>query len=153
VARGQLLIGLIIVVLSALTDLIDGAMARARGKSSRFGAFLDSTMDRVADGAVFASLAFWLVNAGRLAPAAAALVCLVAGYIVSYAKARAEGLGMSCNVGIAERAERLILVGIGALLSLFGVPYALDAALWLIAALSLITVWQRMIYVYRQAGS
>ena len=151
-ARGKLLAAVVIVTLSGLADLLDGAMARARGRTSRFGAFLDSTMDRVADGAVFASLAFWLGRTDRPAAAAAALLCLVAGQIVSYAKARAEGLGMTCNVGIAERPERLIIIGVGALLAVFTTPYALDVALWLLAVLSVVTIGQRMVHVYRQDG-
>ena len=150
VARGELLIGTVVVTLSMLTDMLDGAVARASGESSRFGAFLDSTMDRVADGAVFGSLAFWLATADRPASAAAALLCLVGGQVVSYAKARAEGLGIDCNVGIAERGERLVLIGVGAVVSLAGVPYAFDVALWLLATLTLVTVWQRVAHVRRR---
>ncbi|MEV6524794.1 phosphatidylinositol phosphate synthase [Longispora sp. NPDC051575] len=152
VARGHFLVGLVIVTLSCLTDLIDGAMARAKGTASRFGAFLDSTMDRVADGAIFGALAYWFGTTGHPWPAAAALLALVLGQVVSYAKARAEGLGMTCNVGIAERPERLILIGIGGLLAGLGVPYGLDVVLWLLVALSGITVWQRIAHVYRQAS-
>jgi CDP-diacylglycerol--glycerol-3-phosphate 3-phosphatidyltransferase len=148
--RGQLVIATVIVTLSAFTDLIDGSMARQRGTGRRFGAFLDSTMDRVADGAVFGSVAYWLGTQGRHWAAAAALICLVAGLIVSYAKARAEGLGLTANVGLAERAERLILLGVGGLAAGFGWRYGLDIALWLLAALSVITVGQRIATVYRQ---
>ncbi|WP_018350157.1 phosphatidylinositol phosphate synthase [Longispora albida] len=150
VTRGHILTGLIIVTLSCLTDLVDGAMARAKGGGSTFGAFLDSTMDRVADGAIFGSLAFWLGTQDRPWAAGAALLALVLGQVVSYAKARAEGLGMTCNVGVAERPERLILIGIGGLGSMAW-PWFMDGALWLLAVLSLITVWQRMAHVYRQA--
>lgn len=150
-ARGELITGLIIVTLSALTDLLDGTMARLRGGASRFGAFLDSSMDRVADGAIFGSVAYWLAVSGDRPGAVAALICLVAGGIVSYVKARAEGLGMSCDVGVAERPERLILVGVGGLLTGFGVGWGLPAALWLLALLSLVTIWQRVAHVYRQA--
>ncbi|WBB99124.1 CDP-alcohol phosphatidyltransferase family protein [Solwaraspora sp. WMMA2080] len=149
-ARGHLITGLVIVTLSALTDVLDGTMARLRGGSSTFGAFLDSSMDRIADGAIFGSVAYWLAVSGNRAGAVAALICLVAGGIVSYVKARAEGLGMTCNVGVAERAERLILVGVGGLLSGLGVSWGLPAALWLLAALSLVTVWQRIAHVHQQ---
>lgn len=151
VARGHLLAGTLIVTVSVMTDMLDGAMARARGRPSRFGAFLDSTMDRIADGAIFGSLAFWLATTGRPASAAAALICLVAGQVVSYARARAEGLGISCTVGVAERGERLVVAGVGGLLGGLGVPYVLAGALWLLAALSAITVIQRVAHVYRQA--
>lgn len=150
VARGHLLLGTIAVTLCVLTDLVDGAMARARGRASRFGAFLDSTMDRIADGAVFGSLAYWLATTGRPAAAAAALTCLVAGAVVSYAKARAEGLGLDCAVGIAERSERLILAGIAAVIEMAGVRHSLTVGLWLLAALAAVTVGQRIRWVWRQ---
>ncbi len=150
-ARGHLVAGALIVTVFALTDLLDGTMARMRGGSSRFGAFLDSSMDRVADGAVFGAVAYWLATQGDRLGVAAALICLVAGSLVSYVKARAEGLGMTANVGIAERTERLIIVGVGGLLTGFNVSWGLTAALWLLAAVSLFTVGQRIACVYRQA--
>jgi CDP-diacylglycerol---glycerol-3-phosphate 3-phosphatidyltransferase len=149
-ARGHLIWGTVIITVLAFTDMVDGSMARQRGRAGKFGAFLDSTMDRIADGAVFGSVVYWLGTQGRHAAAAAGLICLVAGQIISYSKARAESLGMTANVGIAERAERLVLVGAGALLAGFGLKYALDVALWLLAAVSLVTIGQRMITVYRQ---
>jgi CDP-diacylglycerol---glycerol-3-phosphate 3-phosphatidyltransferase len=149
-ARGHLIIATVIVTLCAFTDMLDGSMARQSGRKGRFGAFWDSTMDRVADGAVFASLAYWLATQGRYAALAGALLCLVSGQIISYAKARAEGLGMTAHVGIAERAERLVLVGLGGLLTGLGVKYAIDVALWLLAALSVFTAGQRVVTVYRQ---
>jgi CDP-diacylglycerol--glycerol-3-phosphate 3-phosphatidyltransferase len=147
--RGHLITALVIVTVSALTDMLDGSMARQRGASSRFGALLDSTMDRVADGAIFAAVAYWLAVSGDRWGAVAALLCLVTGQIVSYVKARAEGLGMECNVGIAERPERLIIIGVGGLLAGFGVDWGLPAVLWLLAALSVVTVGQRIAHVYR----
>ncbi|WBB52197.1 phosphatidylinositol phosphate synthase [Verrucosispora sp. WMMD573] len=150
-ARGHLVAGALIVTVFALTDLLDGTMARMSGGSTRFGAFLDSSMDRVADSAVFGAVAFYLATEGNQAGVAAALICLAAGGLVSYVKARAEGLGMTCNVGIAERTERLLIVGVGGLLAGFGLTVALPIALWLLAAVSLFTVGQRMRHVYRQA--
>lgn len=152
VVRGQILAGLLIITGSMLTDMLDGAIARARGTAHRFGAFLDSTMDRVADGAVFGSLAYWLAVTGQRYALAAALVCLVTGQLVSYAKARAEGLGISCDVGIAERTERLILLGLGGIAWLLGVPYAFEVSLTLLAVLSLVTVVQRVLHVRRASG-
>ncbi|GAA2699697.1 phosphatidylinositol phosphate synthase [Micromonospora olivasterospora] len=150
-ARGHLVAGALFVTVFALTDLLDGTMARMSGGSTRFGAFLDSSMDRVADSAVFGAVAYWLATQGDHAGVAAALLCLAAGGLVSYVKARAEGLGMTCNVGIAERTERLLIVGVGGLLTGLGVPYALQIALWLLAAVSVFTVGQRIRHVYRQA--
>jgi CDP-diacylglycerol--glycerol-3-phosphate 3-phosphatidyltransferase len=147
--RGHLTIATFVITAFALTDLLDGAMARARGTTSRFGALLDSTMDRIADGAVFGSLAYWLAVTGQRANLVATLICLIAGQVVSYVKARAEGLGLSANVGIAERFERLVILGLGGIGHGLGVPYALDVALWLLAALSLVTVGQRIWHVRR----
>src|SRR5215467_14056549 len=109
-----------------VTDMLDGALARIKGSTGVFGAFLDSTLDRVSDSAVFAGITIWLATGGHNKTlAAVALFCLVVGGLVSYAKARAEGVGLSCDVGIAERAERLLigLVAIG--LAGLGVPYVL----------------------------
>ncbi|MEH0973982.1 CDP-alcohol phosphatidyltransferase family protein [Micromonospora sp. CPCC 205546] len=150
-ARGHLVAGALIVTFFALTDLLDGTMARMSGGSTKFGAFLDSSMDRVADSAVFGAVAYWLATQHQYSGVAAALLCLAAGGLVSYVKARAEGLGMTCNVGIAERTERLLIVGVGGLLTGVGVDPALEIALWLLAAVSIFTVGQRMAHVYRQA--
>jgi CDP-diacylglycerol--glycerol-3-phosphate 3-phosphatidyltransferase len=150
-ARGHLVAGALVVAFFSLTDMLDGTMARLRGGSTRFGALLDSSMDRISDGAVFGAVAYWLATQGDRPGVAAALICLVAGGLVSYVKARAEGLGMTCNVGVAERTERLLIVGVGALLAGLGLDWALPAALWLLAAVALFTVGQRIAHVYQQA--
>lgn len=149
-ARGHIFIGLVIVTLSALTDMIDGAMARARGSSGRFGALLDSTSDRIADGVIFGSVAYWFAVTGHHRASIVTTVCLVSGLVVSYVKARAEGLGFDCNVGLVERPERLIAIGFGGLLEIFDVPYGFEVVLWILAATSVYTVWQRMAHVYRR---
>jgi CDP-diacylglycerol--glycerol-3-phosphate 3-phosphatidyltransferase len=149
-ARGQLVIATVIVTLSAFTDLVDGTMARMSGRRGKFGAFLDSTMDRVADGAIFGAVAYWLAGQHRWSGEIAALICLLAGQVVSYAKARAEGLGMTANIGVAERAERLIIIGLGGLFGELVWKYALDVSLWVLAVLSVITIGQRIATVYRQ---
>ena len=148
--RGHLVAATLVITVCALLDVLDGVMARLSGRSSRFGALLDSTGDRVADAAVFGALAYWLAVTGRHWTGVAALLALVLGMLVSYVKARAEGLGLTANVGIAERFERLVIIGLGGLAYGFGVPYALEAALWLLVALSAVTVVQRMVHVYRQ---
>jgi CDP-diacylglycerol--glycerol-3-phosphate 3-phosphatidyltransferase len=150
---GHLLAGTFVVWGFAMFDLLDGAMARARGSGTTFGAVLDASCDRVADGALFAGLTWYaFVVAGSRPLAAAALLCLVLGQVISYIKARAEASGLSANVGLVERAERLIIALVGAGLDGFGVPYALDVALWLLVGLSAVTVAQRMIVVARGAG-
>jgi CDP-diacylglycerol---glycerol-3-phosphate 3-phosphatidyltransferase len=149
-ARGRLVVATVVVTLCALLDVLDGAMARARGRTSRFGGLLDSVMDRVADGSIFAALTWWLLTSGQRASALAALICLVGGQVVSYVRARAEGLGLRGDVGIAERLERLIIIGVGALLWGSGLRWALPVALWLLAGLSVITIGQRIGYVWVQ---
>jgi CDP-diacylglycerol--glycerol-3-phosphate 3-phosphatidyltransferase len=150
---GHLFIGTVVCTVFVLTDMLDGALARITGSSGVFGAFLDSTLDRVADSAVFGGIAIWLAGGGHDRPLAlVALFCLVTGGLVSYAKARAEGLGLRCDVGIAERSERLLigLVAIG--LAGLGVPYVLPAGLWILAVLSAITFGQR-VYAVRKAAT
>jgi CDP-diacylglycerol--glycerol-3-phosphate 3-phosphatidyltransferase len=153
-ARGYLVAGALVVTFFALTDILDGTMARLRGGPTRFGALLDSSMDRIADSAVFGAVAYWLASQGDLWGLVAALICLAGGQLVSYVKARAEGLGLTCNVGIAERAERLIIVGIGGMLTgLFGISWGLTAALWVLAVLTVITIGQRIAHVHREAAA
>lgn len=153
-ARGYLVTAALVITVFALTDLLDGTMARMRGGSTRFGALLDSSMDRIADGAIFGAVAYWLAGRGDRWGLVAALICLAGGQVVSYVKARAEGLGMTCNVGIAERPERLITVGVGGLLTgALHISWGLTAALWVLSVLSVITIGQRMAHVYRVADT
>ncbi|HEX6932165.1 MAG TPA: CDP-alcohol phosphatidyltransferase family protein [Streptosporangiaceae bacterium] len=151
---GHLFAGTMVCTGFVLTDMLDGTLARIQGSTGVFGAFLDSTLDRISDAAVFAGIAIWLATGGhdRLL-AAVALFCLIAGLLVSYAKARAEGVGLSCDVGIAERAERLLigLVAIG--LAGLGVPYVLPIGLWILAALSAFTFGQRVWAVRKAAAA
>ncbi|MEV4299893.1 phosphatidylinositol phosphate synthase [Microbispora rosea] len=150
---GHLFAGTLVITFFVLADLLDGVLARMTGKGSTWGAFLDSTLDRLGDSSIFSGLILYFVlkDDPEIVLAIVALFCLVAGALVSYAKARAEGLGMTANVGIAERGERLVVVLVAAGLSGLGVPYVLAAGLWLLAAASAVTVVQRMVHVYRQA--
>ncbi|GIH94355.1 phosphatidylinositol phosphate synthase [Planobispora siamensis] len=151
--RGQLFAGTMVITFFVLADLLDGVMARMTGPGSVWGAFLDSTLDRVGDAAIFSGILLWFVVSDEMVLAGVALFCLVAGALVSYVKARAEGLGLTCDVGLAERPERLVvgLVSIG--LSGLGVPYILPVGLWLLAVASAVTVVQRLLHVRRQAAS
>ena len=150
--RGQLFFGTLGVTVFVLFDLVDGAMARAKGKGTPFGAVLDSTCDRIADGALFAALTWWALGVGQARVlGVAALICLVAGQLISYIKARAEGAGLRVVGGLVERAERLILALVGTGLAGLGVPYALDVALWVLAAASVWTVGQRLAEARRSA--
>lgn len=148
--RGWFWVGTVVIAVFIFSDLLDGTMARLSGRSGPWGAFLDSTLDRVGDGAIFASLLIWFSRTEEWGMVTAVTICLIGGTVISYAKARAEGLGMTCNTGIAERSERLLIVLVPTFLAGVGVPYIQPVALWVLAALSLLTVWQRMRYVYRQ---
>lgn len=150
--RDQLLVGTIAVTVFVLFDVLDGAVARARGHGTPFGAVLDAACDRVADGALFVGLTWWCFEVADDRPlAAAALFCLVSAQVISYIKARAEANGLSADGGMVERAERFIIALVGAGLTGLGVPFALDIALWLLAGLQLVTVIQRMLVVRRSA--
>ena len=150
---GELFWGTVVITIFVFSDIIDGLMARMLGRSGKRGAFLDSTLDRVGDGAVFAGIVVWFYTGGNNHfIAAMALTCLVLGSIVSYAKARAEGLGMTANVGIAERSDRLVVVLVATGLVGLGIPEAvLTVVLVLLALASLVTVFQRVGTVRRQA--
>jgi CDP-diacylglycerol--glycerol-3-phosphate 3-phosphatidyltransferase len=153
VATGHLFWGAFTVTVFVLLDMLDGALARARGGGSVFGAVLDSTGDRAADAAIFGALVWWFAGSGdnRLI-VALALLCLVLGVLTSYIKARAEGVGLSCDVGVVERTERLILVLVGTGFTGLGIPYALHVTLWVLLAGSAVTVAQRFVAVRRSAA-
>lgn len=150
---GQLWWGTLFITAFIFSDVIDGIMARMQESGGRWGNFLDSTLDRVADGALFAGVAVWFFTGGADTPIAiAAVVCLVLGMVVSYARAKAEALGFHANVGIAERAERLVSVLVVTGFTGLGLPtVVLFVTLCLLALASLVTVVQRIIAVHRQS--
>jgi CDP-diacylglycerol--glycerol-3-phosphate 3-phosphatidyltransferase len=150
---GQLWWGTLFITAFIFSDVLDGIMARMREVGSRWGNFLDSTLDRIADGALFSGVAVWFFTGGANVPVAvAAVVCLVLGMVVSYARAKAESLGFTANVGIAERAERLVSVLVVTGFTGLGLPeVVLLVTLLLLAVASLITVVQRVVSVRRQA--
>ena len=142
---GHLLAGTIVCTVFVFADMLDGALARVKGTSGAWGAFLDSTLDRVADASIFGGIAAWLVLGGHATLlAGVAVFCLAAGMLVSYAKARAEGLGVRCDVGIAERSERLVIALVAIGLTGLGVRYVLPVGLWVLAVASVITLAQRV---------
>lgn len=154
--RGSFFWGTVVITLFIFSDTLDGNMARMSGRSSVWGAYLDSTLDRVGDAAIFGALVLWYAGDGdNLVMAGLALACLILGMVVSYSKARAEGLGMTANVGIAERSERLVAVLVTT--GLVGIPWlhlptaVLGVVLALLAIASLVTVLQRMLTVRSQA--
>lgn len=151
--RHEFFWGTIVITLFVFSDTVDGVMARMSGRSGKWGAYLDSTLDRVGDSAIFGGLVLWYAGRGDdFLMAGLALACLILGSVVSYAKARAEGLGFSANVGIAERADRLVAVLVVTGLVGLGLPeVVLTVVLALLAVASLVTVFQRMLLVRRQA--
>jgi CDP-diacylglycerol--glycerol-3-phosphate 3-phosphatidyltransferase len=150
---GHLFAGAAVCTVFVLADMLDGALARVTGTSGAWGAFLDSTLDRLGDAAIFAGLAAWLARGGHQSLlAGVAVFCLVAGAMVSYARARAEGLGVKADVGLAERSERIVIILVSTGVSGLGVPYVLPVGLWLLAALSTITFGQRVLVVRRAIG-
>ena len=151
--RHEFFWGTVVVTLFVFSDTVDGVMARMSGRSGNWGAYLDSTLDRFGDAAVFGGLVLWYAGGGDDdLMAALALACLILGSVVSYAKARAEGLGWTANVGIAERADRLVAVLVTTGLCGLGLPeVVLGVVLALLAVASLVTVVQRMLLVRKQA--
>jgi phosphatidylinositol phosphate synthase len=158
---GHLFWGTMVIWLFVMFDMLDGAMARARGGGTRYGAVLDATCDRVADGAIFAGLAWWSVYHANSKPLlAATLICLVSSQVISYAKARAEASGLSADGGLIERPDRLIIVlvgagftGIGGYWNIHWLTYAVYVAMWALAAASVVTVFQRVLAVRNSAGA
>jgi CDP-diacylglycerol---glycerol-3-phosphate 3-phosphatidyltransferase len=151
--RGMWFTGTLLIWGFVMLDMVDGAVARAGGRGSKFGAVLDSSCDRIADAAVFGTIAWYFAMHGQKWMVLAALLCLVLGSLTSYIRARAEGVGLTATVGIAERADRLIIVLVGTGLSgdFLHVPYVQAIALWSLVAASTVTVCQRFATVYRQS--
>ncbi len=149
IAKGYFLAGGLVVLFAGAFDLLDGPVARATGKTSRFGGFLDSTLDRLSEAAVLAGiLAYYaFFEEGTWEPLLA-YACFVGSVMVSYLRARAEGLGVKCEVGIFTRAERVIVMSIGLM---FGQRYdlAIPIMLGIITVLAFFTVAQRLIHVQR----
>jgi CDP-diacylglycerol--glycerol-3-phosphate 3-phosphatidyltransferase len=158
-ALGKIHWGGVLLLISGLFDMMDGRVAREGGMSTPFGAFFDSTLDRVGESALFTGIAVFFLRGG-VAPerlTLAVLACFVAlatSLLVSYARARAEGLGLTCKVGIAQRAERVVLLGAPTMF--FGAGNSGALLFWIVVVLALattVTVVQRVIYVARAAGA
>jgi CDP-diacylglycerol--glycerol-3-phosphate 3-phosphatidyltransferase len=151
VASGALLWGAAILTAGSLLDAVDGALARATGGTTPFGGFLDSTLDRAAEAVLYGGVAGYYLAAARdpAIPVLLALTALTGSFLVSYTRARAEGLGLSAEVGLAPRMERLVLVIGGIGLAGIGFEIALIIALAVVAALSVATTVQRIWHVHR----
>ncbi|MFZ5492114.1 MAG: CDP-alcohol phosphatidyltransferase family protein [Pseudomonadota bacterium] len=141
IGAGWLRLGALVLIVGSLGDLLDGMLARETGQASPFGAFFDSTLDRIGEGAVLAAVAYRFALADRPLLVALVVLALLGSLLVSYTRARAEALGIDCKVGLMSRAERLVLTIAGLLLGLLG------PAMVLMAVLSLYTVAERVAHV------
>ena len=149
IPQGRFIPAVILLFIFTSADVLDGTMARLSGTQGPWGAWFDATLDRVADGAVFGGVLIWAAWNSDTLTTMLAWVCLVGGTVVSYAKARAEAVGATANGGIAERAERMMLLGVGAILYQF-VDWGMTAAVAILAVLTTITVFQRSLDVRSQ---
>ena len=145
---GYLRLGLLFVVLAALPDLLDGALAKASNSASQRGAFFDSVADRVTDMLLFGGLTWFFINDGRGLQAMLPVAILGLSALISYERAKAESLGLNAKGGLMERAERIILLGLGLLF-----PVVLVPILWLMLVLTAVTAVQRFVKVWRQANA
>lgn len=146
IASGHFLIGGVLILVSGLFDLLDGAVARFAKQTTKFGAVLDSTVDRISEAATLCGLLIWyLPQEGATPGIVLVLVVLVGSFLVSYIRARAEGIGWQCQVGLFTRAERVIVLAIGLLVN------QVFIALCILAVFVFVTVVQRLVYLWKQA--
>lgn len=146
IAIGSLRLGSSIILLAGLCDALDGRLARHTGKVTNFGALYDSTLDRYSEVVYFFGMAFYFIDNSWYLTSIAVAVGLGGSMMVSYVRARAEGLGFKCNIGLLQRAERLLLLGFGGLIHI----YIYVAAIWIVAIFSNITAIQRVVYILRE---
>jgi CDP-diacylglycerol--glycerol-3-phosphate 3-phosphatidyltransferase len=145
--RGDFFLGTAVIAFFALSDLFDGTMARiSKAGASKWGSFLDSTIDRVTDSAILLGVSIYLINNDDQL-SFVVIATLVTGMLVPYIRAKAESFGVECSGGIAERTERLIMAMSAIALDGLGVPYVLAGGMWLLAVLGAVTVGQRMLIV------
>ena len=151
IAGGWLLVGAAVLTAGSLLDAVDGALARAQGGGTAFGSFLDSTLDRASEAILYIGIAAWFLNtlADPAWPVLAVFIALGGSFMVSYARARAEGIGLTASVGLAPRTERLVLGIVGVALAGLGFTPILIGILVLVAALTVVTVVQRIWHVWR----
>ena len=150
IATTHFLLGGILILISGLFDLLDGALARFTNQATKFGAILDSTVDRVSEAAIFCGLLIWYIPKGATLETALIFAALIGSFLVSYVKARGEGLGLECRVGLFTRAERVIVLAVGLLINQW-VNQSIVIALWILVVFVYITVTQRLLYLRQQA--
>ena len=144
IATGHFLPGGLLVLVAGLCDLLDGALARFINQTSKFGALFDSVADRVSEAALFFGLLVWYVLGGSAMGVMLAFAALIGSFLVSYVRARAEGLGLECKVGLFTRAERVIVLTLGLVVN------QVTIALWVVVVFAYITVIQRVVYLRQQ---
>lgn len=145
IAIGYFLLGGVLILVAGMFDLLDGALARFTKKATKFGAVLDSTIDRISEAATLCGLLIWYIpQEGAVSAVTFILVVLVGSFLVSYIRARAEGLGWQCQVGLFTRAERVIVLAVGLLTN------QVFIALCILAVFVFITVAQRLVYLWKQ---
>ena len=151
VATGYLLIGAVLLTAGSVLDAVDGGLARATGGETRFGGFLDSTLDRSGEAILYIGVGTWIVLnvSDPVLPLVALMVAMAGSFLVSYAHARAQGIGLAADVGLTPRTERLILVIVGVALAGFGFTPGLIGILTILAVLTIVTVIQRILHVWR----
>jgi CDP-diacylglycerol--glycerol-3-phosphate 3-phosphatidyltransferase len=152
IATNHLLIGGFLVLLSGLFDILDGALARLTNQATRFGALLDSTFDRISDAVLLLGLLVLYVMSGGTTEMVLIFLALISSFLTSYVRARAEGLGVNCPVGLFTRAERVIILALGLLLNPL-YEFSIFIALLIVVVLGFVTVGQRLIYVWQQTKS
>lgn len=152
IATNHLLIGGFLVLLSGLFDILDGALARLTNQATRFGALLDSTFDRISDAVLLLGLLVLYLMSGSTIEMVLIFLALISSFLTSYVRARAEGLGINCPVGLFTRAERVIILALGLLLNPL-YEFSIFIALLLVVVLGFVTVGQRLIYVWQQTKS
>jgi CDP-diacylglycerol--glycerol-3-phosphate 3-phosphatidyltransferase len=144
IATGHFLPGGVLILVSGLFDLLDGALARFTKQTTKFGAILDSTADRISEAAILCGLLIWYLGRGGRLEIVLIFAVLIGSFLVSYVRARAEGLGWQCQVGLFTRAERVIVLAIGLLIN------QIFIALCVLAVFVFITVVQRLVYLWKQ---
>jgi len=144
IATGHFIIGGVLVLVSGLFDLLDGALARFTKQTTKFGAILDSTVDRISEAAILCGLLIWYIPQGASIEIVLIFAVLIGSFLVSYIRARAEGLGWQCQVGLFTRAERVIVLAIGLLIN------QIFIALCVLVVFVFITVVQRLVYLWKQ---
>ena len=149
IATNKLLIGGFLVLLSGLFDILDGALARLTNQATRFGALLDSTFDRISDAIVFLGLLALYIRSGDTLEVVLIFLALIGALLTSYVRARAEGLGVNCPVGLFTRTERVIILALGLLLNPL-CKFSILIALAILIVLGFVTVGQRLVYVWQQ---